>query len=370
MQRHPTAHSKGRPNGGRRASADARRDGRGPLPKNHETLPRYGAIDLGTNNCRLLVAIPDDTSFRVIDSYSRIVRLGEGLAGTGGLCEDAMCRTIEALKVCASVMERQNVSRYRAVATEACRRGGNAPAFVDRVRAETGIELETVSCEGEVNLTFAGCCGLLDSDKRHGLVLDIGGGSSELMWIDQSSGTPTVTTYHSIPEGVVTLSERYGGDCVGPDGYERIIADITARLDDFPAASDADEATRAGALTMLGTSGTVTTLGAMHLGLRRYERNRVDGMVIDFESIARLSRRLAEQDCATRSRNPCIGTERADLVVMGCAILEAVCRRWNVGRMRVADRGIREGLLYGMMRDDGHVSPANGSSPTHLTATA
>lgn len=339
------------------------------VPSHADSEPRYGAIDLGTNNCRLLVAVPESDAFRVVDSYSRIVRLGEGLAGTGGLCESAMKRTIEALKVCADVMARQGVSRYRAVATEACRRGGNAPAFVDRVRDETGIELETVSCEGEVNLTFAGCRPLLDSDKDFGLVLDIGGGSSELMWIDQRSGTPAVKTYHSIPEGVVTLCERYGGDCVGPDGYEEIIADISARLDDFPAANDADEATRNGNLTMLGTSGTVTTLGAMHLGLRRYERNRVDGMVIDFQSIAKLSRRLAEQDCATRSRNPCIGAERADLVVMGCAILEAVCRRWNVGRMRVADRGIREGLLYGMMREDGHVRAASDDPDQPKTAT-
>lgn len=358
MQRQSTAQQNDQTANGRRASTGVR----GPLPKNFQNQPRYGAIDLGTNNCRLLVAIPDQDAFRVVDSCSRIVRLGEGLAGTGGLCEDAMQRTIDALKVCAGVMERQNVTRYRAVATEACRRGGNAPAFVDRVRDETGIELETVSCKCEVDLTFAGCSSLLDNDKAHGLVLDIGGGSSELMWIDQSSGAPEVVTYHSIPEGVVTLAERYSGDCVGPEGYEEIITDISARLDDFPAAEQADEATRNETLTMLGTSGTVTTLGAMHLGLRRYERNRVDGMVIDFDSIARLSRRLAEQDCATRSRNPCIGTERADLVVMGCAILEAVCRRWNVGRMRVADRGIREGLLFGMMREDGQFSSPLGTA--------
>lgn len=343
----------------RPAGNDSRGHGRARRAPAGGTAPRYAAIDLGTNNCRLLVAIPENGGFRVIDSYSRIVRLGEGLAGTGGLCEDAMNRTIEALKICAGVMSRQNVSRYRAVATEACRRGGNAPAFVDRVREETGIELETVSCEGEVTLTFAGCHPLLDKDKRYGLVLDIGGGSSELMWIDQSDGVARVSAYHSIPEGVVTLAERYGCDCVGPALYEDIVADIAAHLDRFPAADDADGASATGELTMLGTSGTVTTLGAMHLGLKRYERNRVDGMVIDFASIARLSRRLAEQDCATRSRNPCIGSDRADLVVMGCAILEAVCRRWCVGRMRVADRGIREGLLYGMMRDDGLVSPAD-----------
>lgn len=338
---------------------------RGPAGGDGGPTPKYAAIDLGTNNCRLLVAVPEDDAFRVVDSYSRIVRLGEGLAGSGGLCEDAMQRTIEALKVCAGVMNRQDVKRYRAVATEACRRGGNAPQFVDRVRDETGIELETVSCEGEVTLTFAGCSPLLDRDKAHGMVLDIGGGSSELMWIDQSDGEARVAAYHSIPEGVVTLAERYGGDCIGPALYDDIVADIASHLDRFPAAAEADAAAAEDELTMLGTSGTVTTLGAMHLGLKRYDRTRVDGMVIDFDSIARLSRRLAELDCATRSRNPCIGNDRADLVVMGCSILEAVCRRWPVGRMRVADRGIREGLLYGMIREDGESRSAAVPQPAN-----
>ena len=315
--------------------------------------PRYAAIDLGTNNCRLLVAEPKGDGFRVVDSYSRIVRLGEGLAGSGSLCGDAMNRAIAALKACADIMARRNVRRYRAVATEACRRGDNASVFIDRVRQETGIRLETVTCAREASLTFSGCHSLLDQDKRFGLVLDIGGGSSELMWVDRAEDALRVSMYHSIPEGVVTLAERYGADYIGPRRYETVVADIASQLDRFPAARDADAAVVANELTMLGTSGTVTTLGAMQLGLKRYERHRVDGMVINFDSISRLSKCLARQNCAMRSRNPCIGSERADLVVMGCAILEAVCRRWRVGRMRVADRGIREGLLYGMMRDDG-----------------
>jgi len=340
-------------------------------PNSPQTGPAYGAIDLGTNNCRLLVAVPEDESFRVIDSFSRIVRLGEGLAGSGGLCNDAMERTLSALKVCAGVMRRQNVTRYRAVATEACRRGGNAPDFVARVADETGIELETVSCEDEVNLTFAGCGPLLDRNRSYGLVLDIGGGSSELMWIEQTDGAPRVAAYHSIPEGVVTLAERYGGDCVCDSLYGEIMDDIDTHLERFPAATQADEAARDGNLTMLGTSGTVTTLGALHLGLRRYERSRVDGMVIDFDSIRCLSGRLAAMTCNSRASHPCIGSERADLVVMGCAILEAVCRRWPVGRLRVADRGIREGLLQGMMREDGcYASRAGDSQPAPTEPSA
>ncbi len=348
-----------------------RRDGqpaRAPGSRTANGGPAYGAIDLGTNNCRLLVAVPDDDSFRVVDSYSRIVRLGEGLAVSGGLCSDAMDRTIAALKVCADVMRRQNVTRYRAVATEACRRGGNAPDFVARVADITGIELETVTCEAEVDLTFAGCWPLLDKDADYGLVLDIGGGSSELMWIDQSDGTARVAAYHSIPEGVVTLAERFGGDCISDARYDEIIDDIGVHLDRFPACENATKAADCGNLTMLGTSGTVTTLGALHLGLRRYDRNRVDGMVIDFDSIRCHSKRLATMNCGSRARHPCIGAERADLVVMGCAILEAVCRRWPVGRLRVADRGIREGLLQRMMAEDGWYDAARRDPSADLAA--
>ncbi len=325
----------------------------------------YGAIDLGTNNCRLLVAIPEGDSFRVIDSFSRIGRLGEGLSASGKLSQAAMDRTIEALHVCASVMQRNNVTSYHAIATEACRRASNGEAFVERVLAETGIVMETVAAEREAELTFDGCSPLLDADVPHGLVFDIGGGSTELMWIDQS-GThpPRLAAYHSIPEGVVTLSERYGEDLNGEQPYERILEYIDPWLERFDDAFGISAMAASGHLAMLGTSGTVTTLGALHLGLRRYERSRVDGMVIDFESISTLNHKLAAMTCDSRASHPCIGPERADLVVMGCAILEAICRRWPVGRLRVADRGIREGLLMRAMMSDGAIA-----QPDPLTKT-
>lgn len=318
----------------------------------------YAALDLGTNNCRLLVAVPDGPDFRVVDSFSRIVRLGEGLGASGRLADEAMDRTIEALGICASIMERNGVTRYHAIATEACRRARNGDAFIARVKAETGLELESVTTEREATLTFAGCHPLLDDHTPYGLVFDIGGGSTELMWIDQShGGAATMTTFHSIPEGVVTLSEKFGGDAMDTDMYESLLGHIDPWLEQFDREVNASQAARRNHLAMLGTSGTVTTLGALHLGLRRYDRSRVDGMVIDLDSIRNLNAMLAGMTCESRANHPCIGPERADLVAMGCAILEAVCRRWPVDRIRVADRGIREGLLLGMMNEDARLGP-------------
>jgi len=330
----------------------------------------YAALDLGTNNCRVLVAVPDGDTFRVVDSFSRIVRLGEGMAETERLSDDAMDRTIEALKTCATVMERNGITRYHAVATEACRRAQNGRAFLDRVLTETGLTLEPVTSEREATLTFAGCHPLLDGDAPFGLVFDIGGGSTELMWIDQSqAGRPRMTAFHSIPEGVVTLSERFGSDALDEDAYETILAHIDPWLERFDSEVGGSDIARRNDLAMLGTSGTVTTLGALHLGLRRYDRSRVDGMVIDTASIKNLNAMLAGMTCESRANHPCIGPERADLVAMGCAILEAVCRRWPVGRIRVADRGIREGLLLGMMLEDGRLGTTTTNDP-HIPPSA
>ncbi len=320
--------------------------------------PSYGAIDLGTNNCRLLVAVPDHQGFEVVGSFSRIVRLGENLSISGKLSDAAMERTIDALKTCASIMQANGVQNYQAISTEACRRATNGPDFVDRIATETGITMNTISSQRETELTFNGCRTLLDDDKPFGLVIDIGGGSTELMWIEQAHTTsPYVSTYQSIPEGVVTLADKYGDTMTGQDGYERLINMITPWFDDFDNKCGISKAAASGNLNILGTSGTVTTLGALHLGLKRYDRSRVDGMVIDFESITAISRWLASMSCETRANHPCIGLERSDLMVMGCALLEAIIRRWNVGRLRVADRGIREGLLLESMMQDGHKLP-------------
>ena len=315
----------------------------------------YAALDLGTNNCRLLVARGDanaGAAFEVIDAFSRIVRLGEGLAMSGVLSEAAMARTIEALKICAAKVASHRVAAGRYIATEACRRAANCAEFTARVRREAGIALEIISTAEEARLVVAGCAPLLDRRIRFALVFDIGGGSTELVWLrwgaDQAA--PEIVDSLSLPHGVVTLSDRYGGREVSEATYAAMVEEISAAIRAVEERHAIGRHIASGEVQMLGSSGTVTTLAAVHLDLPRYNRRRVDGVVLSFEELRRASRLLAAQNHSARAAHPCIGAERADLVIAGCAILEAICRLWPVGRLRVADRGIREGILCGLMR--------------------
>jgi len=312
------------------------------------------AIDLGTNNCRLLIARAQGKEFRVIDAFSRIVRLGEGVVRTGRLAEPAMARAVAALAVCASKMQRRNVERSRIVATEACRRAENFEQFRARVRRQTGLTLEVISPEEEARLALAGCAPLLDPRLDYALVFDIGGGSTELMWLAvRSDGSPLLLASISLPLGVVTLSERYGGDRVPVQVYEDMVAEVTDQLTAFDTAHGIRRMVEKGGVQMLGSSGTVTTLTGVFRNLPRYDRTVVDGSFLDFASARRISRGLLAMSCAERAAHPCIGQERADLVVAGCAVLEAICRLWPVGRLRVADRGVREGILMDLLLADG-----------------
>jgi exopolyphosphatase/guanosine-5'-triphosphate,3'-diphosphate pyrophosphatase len=313
-------------------------------------VPVLAALDLGTNNCRLLIARARGRGYRIIDAFSRIVRLGEGLSRTGVLAEDAMGRTIEALKVCAAKIKRRGVTHARSVATEACRRAGNCDKFLERVRGETGLDIEIISTAEEAQLAFRGCSPLLSARQPRALVFDIGGGSTELGWLKLRNGRPPeVIDSMSVPMGVVTISEHYGRCHVSDDLYLRMVQDVSGHMAAFAERNGIGPRVAAGAVQMLGTSGTVTTLAGIHLGLERYDRSRVDGTYLDFDSIRAISRGLASMTYEERCRAACIGIDRADLVVAGCAILEAICGLWPVGRLRVADRGVREGILDGLM---------------------
>jgi exopolyphosphatase/guanosine-5'-triphosphate,3'-diphosphate pyrophosphatase len=308
------------------------------------------ALDLGTNNCRLLVARPRGEGFRVVDAFSRIVRLGEGLGATGALSGAAMDRTLEALKICAAKMRRQGVTHARSVATEACRRAHNCAEFIGRVRGETGIDIEIITNHEEAALAFAGCAPLLTPTPRRALAFDIGGGSTEIGCLDLArDGRARLLACHSIPVGVVGLAERYGPGRISPALYEAMVAESTWLLRQFAMTPELSTAAAAGQLQMLGTSGTITTLCGVHLDLPRYDRARVDGASLDFSVIEHISLKLAGMDWEQRAAIPCIGRERADLVVAGCAILAAICRLFPVGRLRVADRGVREGILLGLL---------------------
>ncbi|MBV9522459.1 MAG: Ppx/GppA family phosphatase [Alphaproteobacteria bacterium] len=312
----------------------------------------YAALDLGTNNCRLLVARGAGGGFRVIDAFSRIVRLGEGLSASGVLSEAAMQRTLEALKVCAAKIAHRGVTRARYVATAACRRAANCGTFLERVRETTGIAIETITTEEEARLAVAGCAPLLDRRQPYAIVFDIGGGSTELVWLRlpaQSGRHAEILGSISLPFGVVTLTERYGGDVIAPDRYAAMVREAAASMADFAIRHEIARQLAAGTVQMLGSSGTVTTLAGIQLDLPRYIRNVVDGSMLGFAAIAAISARLAAMSCAERAAHPCIGSERADLVVAGCAILAAICALWPVGRLRVADRGVREGILLNLV---------------------
>jgi exopolyphosphatase/guanosine-5'-triphosphate,3'-diphosphate pyrophosphatase len=312
----------------------------------------YAALDLGTNNCRLLVARAAEGGFRVIDAFSRIVRLGEGVSVTGRLSEPAMQRTLDALKVCAAKIAQRGVTRARYVATEACRRAENCDSFLDRVRAVTGIPIETISTEEEARLAVSGCSPLLDPGLPYAVVFDIGGGSTELVWLRLAAnghGAPEIVGSMSLPFGVVTLAERYGGDAIPRSAYEAMVTEARAAMAGFAESHGVDAVLAAGGVQMLGSSGTVTTLAGIHLELPRYNRSVVDGSSLDFATIRAICDRLAAMDYGERAAHPCIGSERADLVVAGCAILDAICALWPVGRLRVADRGVREGILFDLL---------------------
>ena len=326
----------------------------GPRP-NPERAPGrddvYAALDLGTNNCRLLVARRAPRGFRVIDAFSRIVRLGEGLAASGRLSEPAMARTIDALKVCADKVAQRRVTQARYVATEACRRAANCGEFLGRVQRETGIPIEIISSDEEARLVVAGCTPLLDRRVPFALVIDIGGGSTELAWLrlPRDPAQPAqILAAVSVRQGVVTMTDRYGGRAVDNATYEAMVAEMRDAIAEFDATQKISTAIRGGGVQMLGSSGTVTTLAGVHLDLPRYNRAAVDGLSMAFGEIENVSRSLAAMSYEQRVAHPCIGHDRADLVISGCAILEAICAMWPIGRLRVADRGIREGVLTGL----------------------
>lgn len=318
--------------------------------------PTYAALDLGTNNCRLLIARPSHDGFRIVDAFSRIVRLGEGLSHTGRLSEAAIRRTLGALAVCRDKMAARGVLRSRLIATEACRAAANGAEFLERVVDELGVELEIVDRETEAHLAAAGCAALADQAAKGIVLFDIGGGSTEVVWLagGAAAGDPLrerVRIWTSLQMGVVTLAEKFGGHNVDDAIFEAMVAHVTEGLASF--IDGARGQARCAKFHLLGTSGTVTTLAGVHLGLLRYDRRRVDGLWMSEAEIDEALSNLRLMTYAERAANGCIGPERADLVLAGCAILEAIRRAFPAPRVRIADRGLREGILVQMMSADG-----------------
>ena len=328
--------------------------------------PTYAALDLGTNNCRLLIATPTRRGqFKVVDAFSRIVKLGQGLGHGNALGEEAMDRAVGALKLCAAKLSGRPIRRRRLIATEACRRAENGVRFIDRVKEETGLALEVVDRQTEAYLAVAGCASLIERDARGVVLFDIGGGSTEIALLDLSGPEArmpgrAIAAWTSLPVGVVTLSERYEGREVTSALFERMVEDVSEMLAGFEGRRRLRRHVGSRHFHLLGTSGTVTTLAGLHLRLPRYDRRRVDGLWMRAEDVDRVQAALVGSTFSERRNSPCIGNDRADLVLAGCAILEAIRREWPSDRLRVADRGLREGMLSDMMVSDDAWNRARG----------
>jgi exopolyphosphatase/guanosine-5'-triphosphate,3'-diphosphate pyrophosphatase len=332
-------------------SSSSSRRSRGPI---------YAALDLGTNNCRLLIARPHERSFRVLDGFTRIVRLGEGLSVTGRLSEAAMVRTLEALRLCRNKLREHEPARARLIATEACRAASNGPEFIARIEEELGLALEIVDRRTEAALAVTGCADLIDPATEGALMFDIGGGSSELAWLDFRGGRPrrqgrmaaSIRSWQSLPVGVVSIAERFGGVEVTRDSFEAMVAYVGEHLREFRGRHKLRQMIADHSVHLIGTSGTVTTLAGLHLGLERYERQKVDGLWMTAGEVDVTIAALLGMSFERRVAHPCIGRDRADLVLPGCAIFEAIRREWPTSRVRVADRGLREGILISLMDAD------------------
>lgn len=330
--------------------------------------PVYAALDLGTNNCRLLIASPHFShgtevapSIRVFDSFSRIVRLGEGVSASGQLSPDAMERTMSALKACQKKLGKYRLANARFVATEACRRAGNGQAFLDQVRQETGITIDIITSEEEARLAFLGCASLLMEHSTRAIVFDIGGGSTELMWVDVAGGSKPegdskqigghfITDWLSIGCGVMNLADRFGGATFADVAFDDMVRFLIDKLTPFDRANNITETLdESSTVQLLSTSGTVTTLAAIHLDLPRYDRSRIDGITVDIADIRATIRKLLAMRPYERFNHPCIGPDRADFIISGCAIFEAISTLWPTGSITIADRGVREGIILSLM---------------------
>ena len=343
-----------RPKGAKRRAPGGNGQAGGTKPQHEGAEAPYGALDLGTNNCRLLIARPAKTGLQVVDAYSRIVRLGEGLGRSGILSDSAMGRTLEALRVCSNKLKWHHVGPRRLIATEACRLASNGPEFIARVQEEIGLELEIIDRATEASLAATGASPLIEPGAQSAVIFDIGGGSTEVMWMERAGERYEIKAWISLAAGVVTLSERLnGGRDVTPEAFAAMCDEVRRLIKPFVDEVAGFAGVGAAPSHLLGTSGTVTTIAGVHLGLRHYDRSKVDGAWLSNEGAGGVTKRLLEMTYEERVANGCIGRERADLVLAGCAILEEIRLAFPAPRIRVADRGLREGILIQLMQADG-----------------
>lgn len=311
-----------------------------------------GALDLGTSNCRLLISKTEKNKLVELERFSRIVRLGEGLGLRGNLTDIAMQRTISVLKICADKFSRYNLDGQRCVATEACRRAENREELVRRAKDEAGINLEIISTEEEAELAFTSCLNLVDPDAQNVLLTDIGGGSTEIIWAELQEGKPIIKKSFSAKIGVMSLSDLLDNQFFRYGTYQEIVA-YTTKVFSPIKESLYEETSKSKKTQYICTSGTITALAALHLDLQRYNRSLIDGISISRQEIEQVKRKLLHMNQAERENLPCVGRERGDLMIPGCAILEAIYSCWNIDKFVVADRGVRDGVIASLARKYG-----------------
>lgn len=324
-----------------------------PVFKPDLTGRNYAAIDLGTNSCRLVIASPTPSSFRIVETFSKVTRLGEGIINDNELSRPAIRRTISALKVCAGVLEEYApIYRSRFVATAACRRAKNCPEFIAAVKRETGLNIEIISSKEESRLAVVGCIPLLNRHIKRALIFDIGGGSTEISLARvTNSGKTFIEGFVSLPYGVVTVSEAFPGNEMTELAYDTIVERTQDILKDFEEKFKIKEAIRNQEIQIIGTSGTVTVLGAVHLNLSRYNRSAVDGLSVSITDLEKTIAKIKRLGPEGRSKHPCIGSQKSDLTMAGCAIIESLLKYWPISEVTVADRGIREGILLDLIHN-------------------
>ena len=340
-----------------------------------QVQPLYAALDLGTNSCRMLIAQPDGAHFRIVDSFSKTVQLGIGLEETGRLSRTSMNRTLQALRICSQKLKQNRVKKMRLVATEACRRADNGATLIRQIRRETGLKLEIIRAEEEAQLAVLSCAPLVTNDTDQLLVVDIGGGSTELVWMDLVDVLPRmrsraimhmhkgfrfgerpnkygakVVDWISVPLGVATLRDLFNDVDDDAGRFALMSLMFEEKLEKF---IPYERSYKMEHFQIIGTSGTVTTVAASHLGLRRYDRNKVDGLSMSSIEIDKVIRDYLRMGAIGRQNDPCIGKDRQALIMSGAAILQALLRSWPTHKLSVADRGLREGLLYAQMSADG-----------------
>lgn len=339
----------------------------------------FAALDLGTNSCRMLIARPSAGEFQVVDAFSKAVFLGRGLESSGRLSREAVRRTLDALKICKSKLRKNKVESARLVTTAACRQARNSGWFLDLVRKETGLELEIIDPEEEARLAVIGCAPHVSSKSEQLLIVDIGGGSTELVRIDLSQVPPEqrrkaikalrfghgngfadgadarvrISDWISVPVGVSTLNGMFsdieddaGHYALMSCHFEEMIWELVPGLHNSVLPNP-------DTFQVIGTSGTITTVAASHLGLKRYQRDLVDGLDMTSAEISAVVDRYLRLGPHGRLRDPCVGKERLELIMAGSAILQSILRVWPTEKLTVADRGLREGMLYSQMAEAG-----------------